>query len=250
MDIPIIFEDDSLMVIDKPPGMVVNKADSVREETVQGWAEKRMKVEKVDKVEKVEKESTNSTYSTSSTFSQRAGIAHRLDKETSGVLVIAKTPQSFENLQAQFKNREVTKRYLTLVHGKVGGSGKIIASVGRLPWNRERFGVLPGGREAVTSFKLLRLLGSLKGEIFSLLEVTPHTGRTHQIRIHLKYSGHSIVADHFYAGRKVYRQDLKFCPRLFLHATYLKIKHPLSGEWSEFESPLPPDLEATLKKLV
>ncbi len=238
MKIPIIFEDNYLLVIDKPAGLVVNKAESVKEETLQEWAEKKFKVQSSEfKVDK------------NGDFYKRAGIVHRLDKETSGLLIIAKTPGSFEFLQAQFKDRTVAKKYITLAHGKLPREGEINATVGRLPWNRERFGVLLGGREAVTFFRLLKLYKSQGDEYFSLLEVTPQTGRTHQIRIHLKYIGHPVVSDAFYGGRKVYRRDKQFCPRLFLHATYLKIRHPKSNEWLEFRDHLPKDLEEVLLKL-
>jgi len=205
MNIPIIYEDESLLVVDKPAGIVVNKGESVKGETLQEWAEKNLKIKKLKFKIKEDND-----------FINRAGIVHRLDKETSGLLIIAKTPASFLQLQSQFKERNVSKKYITLVHGKVlPEKGEIRASVGRLPWNRERFGVLAGGREAITSYKLLKLFNSPKGEALSLLEVTPHTGRTHQIRIHLKYLGHPVVSDSFYAGRKTVKADYEFCPRLF-----------------------------------
>ncbi|MBI3379239.1 RluA family pseudouridine synthase [Candidatus Gottesmanbacteria bacterium] len=240
MQIPIIFEDDSFLVIDKPAGVVVNKAESVKVETIQDWAEKKLKV-KSEKLKVTEE----------TDFYSRAGIVHRLDKDTSGLLIIAKNPQAFFTLQQQFKERQIAKKYKTLVHGNVvPGEGEIKASVGRLPWNRERFGVLPGGREAMTFYKSLKSLKSPKGEILTLLEVTPHTGRTHQIRIHLKYLGHPVVSDSFYAGRKTFRWDVKFCPRLFLHAQYLKFSHPVSDKVLEFDSKLPQDLQDVLDTLL
>lgn len=242
MHIPIIYEDEFLLVIDKPSGVVVNRAQSVKEETIQDWAEKKIKSQISDP--RVEEEQD---------FYDRAGIVHRLDKETSGLLIIAKNPQVFIDIQTQFKERKVTKRYKTLVHGKVvPAKGEIKASVGRLPWNRERFGILPGGREAATSFEVLgyykhpdTTVGS--HDIFSLLEVTPMTGRTHQIRIHLKYIGHTVVSDKFYAGRKTYREDIKFCPRLFLHAAYIAFTHPKSKQEIKFESALATDLRKVLE---
>ncbi len=260
MNIPVIYEDSDLIVIDKPAGMVVNKAESVKEETVQEWAGKKLKVPRggevppslpagrqVPRGEKAR--DTRGTFYSRNTFYERAGVVHRLDKETSGILLIAKTEDAFEKLQAQFKNREVSKKYVTLVHGELKDKGEIKASVGRLPWNKERFGVLAGGREALTSYKSLKSFKSFKREILTLLEVTPHTGRTHQIRIHLKYIGHPVVSDPFYAGRKVYRKDIKFCPRLFLHAAYIKFRQPKTNLLVEFESKLPRDLEKVLEKL-
>ena len=109
-------------------------------------------------------------------FYDRSGIVHRLDKETSGLLIIAKTSQAFFYLQSQFGKREVVKKYYALVHGKLEvQEGSIKANVGRLPWNRKKFGVLPSGREAITSYKLLKLLRSPKRETLSFLEVLPHT---------------------------------------------------------------------------
>lgn len=249
MDISIVYEDELLFVIEKPPGVVVNKAESVRVETIQDWIENRHSGEPEATPESSTKTILDVARMTvNEEFKNRAGIVHRLDKDTSGLLIIAKTPQAFFNLQAQFKERTVSKKYITLVHGKVvPETGEIKASVGRLPWNRERFGILPGGREATTSYRLLKSLKSSKGEIFSLLEVTPTTGRTHQIRIHLKYLGHSVVADNFYAGRKTVRADVKFCPRLFLHAAYIKFAHPQSLKIMELESRLPDDLQKVLE---
>lgn len=236
MDIKIIFEDKYFIVIDKPRGVVVNRAESVKDETIQEWVEKKYTSDDSSVVERSEE-----------AFYQRAGIVHRLDKETSGLLLIAKDPQTFEKLQRQFKERTIKKKYIALVHGKViPARGEIVATVGRLPWNRERFGVLAGGREAATSYKLLKFLSLPTGEIFSLLEVTPLSGRTHQIRIHLKYIGHTIVGDNFYAGRKTYRRDIKFCPYLFLHAAYLSLPHPATGQNIEFKSDLPAELLTVL----
>ncbi len=217
----IVFEDQSLLVVEKPSGLVVNRAETQKEETLEDWA--AGKVVGVD----------------------RSGIVHRLDKDTSGLLVIAKTPEALANLQAQFKGRKVVKKYLALVHGKVEPKeGSINAPIERSPFNRKHFGVFPGGREAQTDYQTLSHYGDL-----TLLELTPHTGRTHQIRVHLKYINHPIVADPIYGGRKNYQADVKFCPRLFLHATSLKVKHPGTGEWLEFNSPLPSDLQAVVDKL-
>lgn len=217
----VIFEDDSLLVLNKPSGLTVNKASTQKGQTLEDFlAEKIVGV-------------------------ARSGIVHRLDKDTSGLLVVAKSPKALEVLQAQFKGREVTKKYLALVHGKVSpAAGTINAPLERNPFNRMRFGVFPGGREAQTDYHVLKLFRD-----FTFLILTPHTGRTHQIRVHLKYINHPIVGDPLYGGRKNYQADLKFCSRLFLHATYLKVKHPISGEWLEFNCSLPPDLQGVLDRL-
>ena len=240
MEPRIIFEDDQILVLDKPAGWVVNRAETTKAgETVQEWVEKKLKV-KSEKL-KVDKDLD---------FYRRAGIVHRLDKETSGLLLVAKTPQAFENLQKQFKERKVKKRYLALVHGKVAPSeGEITASVGRLPWNYKKFGVLPGGREAKTRYHVLSIMYKVLGgkkKPFSFLELTPETGRTHQIRIHLKYLGYPIVADTNYAGRKNAREDRKWCPRMFLHASSLSFTHPVTQKTIKFDLPLPGDLNRAL----
>lgn len=227
MEPKIIFEDDQILVLEKPAGMVVNKAETVATgTTVQDWVEKKLEIR-------------NSKLG----IGGRAGIVHRLDKETSGILLVAKTLKAFENLQKQFKERKVKKRYLALVHEKVEPSeGEIKAPVGRLPWNREKFGVVPGGRVALTKYKVSKIY-NLESKIYTLLELTPETGRTHQIRVHLKYLGYPIVSDLTYAGRKTAREDRKWCPRMFLHASYLGFFHPKTGKWVEFESRQPSDLK-------
>ncbi|KKR32613.1 MAG: Pseudouridine synthase [Candidatus Gottesmanbacteria bacterium GW2011_GWC2_39_8] len=238
MNINIIYEDDAFIVIDKPSGMIVNKAQTTTAVvTVQDFAEEKLKIKNLKlKIEDHE-------------FSDRGGVVHRLDKETSGLLLIAKTPGAFFALKTQFQERTIEKRYKTLVHGKfTEKEGTISATVGRLPWNRERFGVLAGGREAVTKY-LVEKEYSYEKNFYTLLSVFPKTGRTHQIRIHLKYINRPVVSDKFYAGRKTFRDDLTFCPRLFLHAYYLKLKHPVTGEVMEFTSELPEDLLGVLGKL-
>lgn len=237
IDIPVVFEDDSLLVISKPAGIIVNRAESVKAETLQDWVENEFRMKNIElRIDQGD-------------FFQRSGIVHRLDKDTSGLLIIAKNPASFLKLQAQFKERKIDKRYLTLVHGQVvPKAGEIRAAVGRLPWNRERFGILPGGKEASTSYEVISYY-ELSGNKFSYLAVAPHTGRTHQIRIHLKYINHTVVSDEFYAGRKTCRQDKEICPRLFLHAFKLSFVHPDTNEQIRLENPLPDDLGQVLTKL-
>jgi 23S rRNA pseudouridine1911/1915/1917 synthase len=176
-------------------------------------------------------------------------VVHRLDKETSGLLIVAKTPEAFKNLQKQFKERRVEKKYLALVHGKVEPKeGEIKAPVGRLPWQRKKFGVIAGGREAKTRY---RVMADSKWQManYSLLELKPKTGRTHQLRVHLKFWGHPIVADDKYAGRKRSRKDREWCPRLFLHACFLAFTHPTTKERVEFSLSLPQDLKKALGKV-
>jgi len=183
-------------------------------------------------------------------FINRGGVVHRLDKETSGILLLAKNPEAFIELQRQFKEREVKKVYQALAHGKVPQEGEINVPVGRLPWNRKQFGIVPGGRESKTEYKVLATYENPKDkEILSLVELYPQSGRTHQIRVHLKYIGHPIFADFLYAGRKTARKDRNILPRVFLHAAKISFSHPKTHETMTFESPLPIELRELLDKL-
>jgi len=248
MDIPIIFEDASFLVIDKPAGLVVNRSDTTRQvETVQDWMESKYSISNTnfpgDQELIVE-------------FKSRGGVVHRLDKDTSGILVLAKTPMAFSKLKNQFKERTTVKKYLALCHGLVEPAfGTINAPIERSPFNRKHFGIFAGGREAQTDYKTIRNINcAIKDdgkemETLTLLELTPHTGRTHQIRVHLKYLNHPVICDPIYGGRKNYQNDQKFFPRLFLHATSLAIVHPETGKALKFESPLPLDLQIALDSL-
>lgn len=238
MEPPILFEDNELLVINKPPGIVVNRAESVKGETVQDWAEKRFTIDDL--------RLTNEDQD----FKNRAGIVHRIDKETSGILLIAKNPQAFRELQRQFKERIVKKTYLAIVHGKlVPDVGEIRAPVGRLPWNRERFGIVPEGKEAVTKYKVIKTEQANpknKKEVLSLVELYPESGRTHQIRVHLKYLNHPIVADFLYAGRKTARDDRTWAPRVMLHAWKISFAHPKTQALVAIEAPIPDDMSTII----
>ncbi|MEK7617175.1 MAG: RluA family pseudouridine synthase [Patescibacteria group bacterium] len=268
----IIFEDENLLVIDKPPGVVVDKSETQKAETLEDFlASKGIALD-------------------------RSGIVHRLDKDTSGVLLVAKTQKALESLQAQFKERKVKKEYLALVHGEVEKGGVVEGAIVRNPGNREKFTVVPPGRslprlrsgqasppsrwpdgllegvrEAVTDYEpmesyqftgdrlqeifsdfnkiQMRKLSTANYNLFTLLRCFPKTGRTHQIRVHLKYIGHPIVSDEKYTGRKMVRLDKRWCPRMFLHAKRLGFYHPVTGEWMEVDSKLPEDLTNCLKLL-
>lgn len=227
----IIFEDDYLLILDKPAGWVVNESQTTKyQKVVQRWL-------------------TKESYPLAKSADMRSGIVHRLDKETSGVLVVAKTKEAFKNLQAQFKARKVDKTYTALVHGKVEPERETVkAPIGRLPWNRERFGVIPGGRQAETDYQV-KTYYKKDGKEFTILELRPKTGRTHQIRVHLKQLSYPIVSDEFYAGRKTARSDRAWCPRLFLHASRISLTHPAKGKVVKFNSELPRDLQRCLKDL-
>lgn len=222
----IEFQDDYVLIINKPSGWIVNEASTTGDTPVlQTWLKE------------------NYTYEISQSKEFRSGIVHRIDKETSGILIVAKEEAVFRTLQSQFKQREVKKKYIALLHGElVPEEGSVTVPVGRLPWNRERFGVLPGGKKAKSIYKVISIHKRQK-EKFSLVEFSPITGRTHQIRIHAKYLNHPIVADPFYAGRKTSRRDRKWCPRLFLHAWKISFRHPGKKKFVEYTADLHSDLK-------
>ena len=234
----LLHQAQSYIIINKPAGMIVNNADTSKAVyTVQDYVLENFELEKADP---------------GSEFAKRGGIVHRLDKETSGVLIIALSEASFVAIQQQFKNREVSKEYVALCHGKLPEEGQINAPIGRLPWNRMRFGVIPSGREAYTEFKLIDVKQFVEGkkkEELSLIRVFPKTGRTHQIRVHMQYSGHPIFADCLYAGRKTYASDKKYLDRHFLHAAKIQFTDPDNSLPVTFEAPLTPDLVAFLAQL-
>ena len=177
-------------------------------------------------------------------FYDRAGIVHRIDKETSGILLIAKTREAFIELQRQFKQREVKKIYLALVHGKlVPDQGEIRAPVGRLPWNQQRFGVVPEGKEAVTKYKVTKTWDEM-----SLVELYPETGRTHQIRVHFLAIDHPLVGDRLYKKPSMKNIRPIELDRIFLHSHKLRFKL-MNGTEKTFEEPLPHELENLLQTL-
>lgn len=232
----ILYEDNEFLALDKPSGITVNISETTRhQETVQDWSEKHLSISR--------------DVPHDSDFYKRGGIVHRLDKETSGILLIAKNPESFMDLQSQFKERTIKKKYIALAHGRVSpDEGEIVLPVGRLPWNRKQFGVIAGGRPSETKYETIDHYEKNK-EIFSLLRLFPKTGRTHQIRVHLKYLNHPIVSDFLYAGRKTARQDRLVLPRVFLHASDISLTHPKTHEQLEITSPIPQDLTSFLNTL-
>lgn len=241
VNVEIAYEDDSMVGVVKPYGMIVNNADTSRNEfTLEDWARKNIKYQK-----------SSANDDKNSDFYNRAGIVHRLDKETSGILLIAKSEDVFKDLQRQFKERVVEKTYIALCHGKFPEEANISIPVGRLPWNRMRFGILPEGRNSITDFKLVSLYKDpdKKNEILSYIKAFPKTGRTHQIRVHLQYAGYPIYADILYAGRKVARDDRRRLPRHFLHAKEISFDHPVTKKKITIASDLPIDLSQFLNTL-
>lgn len=218
--IPVVFEDKFLLVINKPAGITVNKAETTRGQiTVEDWLP--------------------------ATNLERRGIVHRLDKDTSGLLIIAKTQPVFKGLQRQFKQRLVEKTYWTLVHGRVEPkSGQINLPVARNPMNRQRFGVFITGRPAISRYQVMK-----NYKDYSLVTVWPKTGRTHQIRVHFLHLGHPLVADPLYLGEKRLKQDHLWCPRLFLHCRKIRFTHPVNQEIIDLEAPLAHDLETALHQI-
>lgn len=167
---------------------------------------------------------------------ERPGIVHRLDKDTSGLLVVAKSSRALEGLSGQFKSRSVVKRYITLVKGRVeSAEGVIDAPIGRSPRHRKRMSVVADGRKAVTRYRVVKRMDG-----YTLLEVSPETGRTHQIRVHLAAIGHPVAGDSIYGSRH------PALTRQFLHASFLGFRHPVSGEHIELSSELPDDLKRAL----
>ncbi|WP_059280164.1 RluA family pseudouridine synthase [Dehalococcoides mccartyi] len=217
----IIFQDRDLLLINKPPGLTVHPAPGHPDHTlVNGVLALEPEMEDFDDP-------------------LRPGIVHRLDKDTSGLLLVAKNRQALANLSAQFKERTIRKYYLALVKGELRpAEGFIEAPLGRDPQNRQKIAVVSDGRHARTGYKVLRYIQG-----YSLLEVKLETGRTHQIRVHFAAIGHPV------AGDAVYGQKESWVKRQFLHAHRLSFALPSNGQVVEFTSPLPPDLEEALKIL-
>ncbi|HXG63828.1 MAG TPA: RluA family pseudouridine synthase, partial [Blastocatellia bacterium] len=231
----IVYEDDDVIVINKPAGMVVHPGAGVESGTL------------------VNALLYHFNELSGAAGHVRPGIVHRIDKETSGLLVVAKNDQAHENLSDQFRNRQVFKLYIALVYGRVSQSrGEIEARIGRSPHNRTHMAVLTGGgREAHTIFEVAAAYHE-----FTLLKVQIKTGRTHQIRVHLAHIGHPVAGDATYGrGREnsirnpAIRQAVKSLGRHFLHSARLAFLHPRTGQRLEFRSDLPPELAAFLARL-
>lgn len=246
-DIVIKFENQDYAIIEKPAGIVVNKADSqIGKVTIQAWAEETINKIELEKNQNIHDQSIEE-------FVSRGGVVHRLDKETSGLLIIAKNPESFQYLKNQFKDKQVSKTYKALVHGHVvPKDGEVSLPIGRLPWNRMRFGIIPDGRNAHTVYKVVEYYNLKEGKKeypLSLLEVYPKTGRTHQIRVHTQSMNCPIFADALYAGRKQSKADRKILARHFLHASSIAFIPPGGKALKTENSDLPPELADFLTKL-
>lgn len=240
MKIEIIHQDEQVLVINKPPGIVVNRAESVKEATIQDWVDESF------------------DYELAHNEDRRNGIVHRLDKDTSGALVLAKTDKAMTELQRQFHDRETAKTYLALVHGKFSAKeGMITVPMERSRQDRQKYTVGIGGKMTETHYKVKEEFEKLtdkklmvKGyQSFSLVELHPKTGRTHQIRVVMKHLNHPLVGDVKYVGKKRARADVVWCSRQFLHAYRLEFTHPDSGERVEYIAELLDDLKEVLGKL-
>lgn len=230
--IEIVYEDDTFVVVNKPAGLVVHPAAGIQGGTLANAL------------------AFHFQQLPDSGAGVRPGIVHRLDRDTSGLLVVAKTEAALEHLSDQFRDRTVFKSYVALVHGRVKDeSGKIDLPLARDPANRTRMAVVRGGRSALSLFRVRQ-----RFDRFTLLDIEIKTGRTHQIRVHLAWLKHPVVGDETYGGGRDntiqdarLRAHVRNLGRHFLHAEKLAFTHPQTGERVEFESPLPSELAELLK---
>jgi 23S rRNA pseudouridine1911/1915/1917 synthase len=231
----VVYEDKDLLVVDKAAGMVVHPAPGHPGGTlVNALLAYCPELAASDDAVRVE---------------TRPGIVHRLDRDTSGLILVAKRDTVRRALQRQFRDRQVHKAYIVLLDGHLQPAwGRIEAPIGRDPHHRQRMVVLAGGREAVTDYHVLEQfahkVGPTAGD-YTLVEAEPQTGRTHQIRVHFASIDHPVVGDEVYGRRRV-RLPVK---RQFLHARKLGFKHPMTGQRMELEAPLPEDLAGVLALL-
>lgn len=274
----VVYEDEHLLAVNKPAGMVVNEAQTVKGYTLQQWmSEKLGSKSGIQKI--ISDKSRWQTLlpqdfepefgSPEEVFSNRQGLVHRLDKDTSGVLLLAKDPGTLINLLDQFKQRQVRKKYLCLVHGKLRVSSSAIrAPIARSGINKFKFSVAIEGKLATTYYRVIDYYSSLNLALdsfptkkhikqytksyyqgFSLLECLPETGRTHQIRVHLAHIKHPLISDLIYGGDKRSKLDRYWCPRQFLHASQIQFTHPATGQKIMFEAELAKDLREVLRLL-
>lgn len=224
----IVFEDEALIVVDKPQGLVVHPAAGHHDGTLQNAL-----LHYAPSLDKV----------------PRSGIVHRIDKDTSGLLMVARTVEAHKQLVEQLQAHTVHRQYLALVQGTLTGGGTIDLPLGRHGSDRKRFAVRPDGKSAVTHYRIHERFSA-----HTLVEVQLETGRTHQIRVHMAHIGHPLVGDPVYGGRARLPQGaspeliaaLRGFKRQALHAGSLGIDHPETGEYMEWVSPLPADFEALL----
>ncbi|MBP1045576.1 RluA family pseudouridine synthase [Enterococcus sp. BWM-S5] len=223
-DIPltVVYEDQDVAVIDKPQGMVVHPAAGHANGTLVNALMYHIK----------DLSSINGVI--------RPGIVHRIDKDTSGLLMVAKNDKAHESLAEQLKEKTSVRKYLALVHGEIGhDKGEIDAPIGRSKADRKMQDVIENGKPAVTHFEVVE-----RFKDYTLIELQLETGRTHQIRVHMKYIGHPVAGDPLYGPRRTLKGNGQF-----LHAKTLGFVHPTTGEYMEFNSPIPEVFEKTLEQL-
>lgn len=262
-DIPldIVYEDEDLLVVNKPAGMVVHPGHGNYTGTLVNALAHHFISEGIEiDLGGAEEESTDDLESNNGSFQQRMGLVHRIDKETSGLLVIAKTEEAGTSLSRQFFHKTTRRLYTALVWGHVEkDEGTIVGNIGRNHRDRTLMDFYPEGSEegkpAVTHFRVLERLGYV-----SLVECRLETGRTHQIRVHMKHEGHTLFNDKTYGGDQIlkgttfakYTQFVKncfdVCPRQALHARTLGFRHPRTGEEMDFEAPLPEDMTKLVRR--
>jgi 23S rRNA pseudouridine1911/1915/1917 synthase len=231
-DVPlaVVYEDTDIVVVDKPAGMVVHPGAGQADGTlVHGLLARYPEIASVGDP-------------------QRPGIVHRLDKGTSGLLLIARSPQAYNGLVSMLASHEIERRYRALVWGRMEvPSGAIDAPIGRSAQDRTRMAVTARGRPALTRYHVRNRFEN--PVVVTELECAPVTGRTHQIRVHLASIGHPIVGDARYGGSQARRRSGLDVHRPWLHAEYVALEHPVTRQRLSFESPLPQDLVAVLDQL-
>jgi 23S rRNA pseudouridine1911/1915/1917 synthase len=222
LDLDIVYEDDDVVVVNKPQGMVVHPSAGHPNGTlVNGLLYQIKSLSTINDV-------------------IRPGIVHRIDKDTSGLLMVAKNDRSHEALAKQLKDKTSLRKYVALVHGEIPHEkGRIEAPIGRSKVNRKMQAVIEDGKPAVTHFEVLK-----RYEGFTLIELQLETGRTHQIRVHMQYIGYPVAGDPLYGPKKTLKGNGQF-----LHAKLLGFEHPTTGEMMVFEAPLPEIFKKTLKQL-
>lgn len=224
LNLDIIYEDADVAVVNKPSGMVVHPAPGHGRGTLVNGLMYAIKDLSGIK------------------GAVRPGIVHRIDKDTSGLLMIAKNDQAHESLSDQLKAKTVKREYIALVHGVIDHDlGKIDAPIGRDPKDRIRYTVIDGGKESITHFEVLQRFTE-----YTLIKCRLETGRTHQIRVHMRYIGHSLVGDPLYGPRKTEKSDFG----QYLHAKTIGFKHPNTNEFLEFQTELPSEFVAFLDQLL
>ncbi len=230
----ILFEDEALLVVNKPAGVVVHPTSGHWSGTLLNGL-----------LEHLQSKGSREGHSCAKS---QPGLVHRLDKETSGIMVVAKTHHVHRALCLQFEKHSIARIYEALVYGRpIEGQGTIESAIGRDVFDEKKVSAnTRKPQTAVTEFRVLQSYGNL----VSWVELTPHTGRQHQLRVHMATLGYPILGDQVYGGQKVSQTKAISIPRIMLHARYLGFQHPISNLFQEYLAPLPPDMQAMLQSLL